>query len=770
VVASGMTESPLWSFAPGMDPYSAGKIQNKWPNLRFGYTHCGAIDGNVLEQLTGIYCLHLKTVPGLTTANSLSPPLSTVCKMLELEQCADLVDLDGLQKCDNIVIRGCPSISRVNMLTGIQRLHLFDCEQISSNDLLYQLDKIPNLVLSNAGNIRAVGQLGGGTVWMSKTVGNQVRRWNRASLILEGYPQLRELRGLGTVHTLTIRRCPAIIDVAPLRNVHTLVLEDCLRLRDISALSRCIDVTLNRMPRVDDVRALMQCRRVCLQECNAITDIRALANVHSVEISDCNRIGSLVLHGCFSVHIRNCAGLSDLQGLVRDDRARCTVSRLHIENCENVLDISPVNGAREVLLKDLHCVCNAADVLESCGYLNVINCPNVEECEIVGRNSTDPMHVCKQSSTSVSDSKDTRCTLHSTELVSDLFISTKERDSEDNEAETTDNDDSVEFSDMVNDNQADGAFKSALATPSEEETAEMPTTGPKRSWWEEIVRWGRISTPVVRGSSTCTSPKAPSSDMSQSTSKLQTPQSSDLDRLAPASRTLNMSTSQDMDKKMESASETMSDESNNKSTHVSNDGSISSPTLLATGPAAMPALSEFEQAQLALTAEKERQDLESLQAFTAFSKLGHDARRAKELSSAVAFFYKALSIARGVKGEQCEEVGNIYVNLGILYGQQRNHEKEMEYFQKALPVFLEVTGANSKMVAMTYNNLGIACRNAQEYTRSMMYFQKALKTYTKIFGSDHEETIRTRRNVDRLVRVATRHKSAAKLQELMPNS
>lgn len=102
-------------------------------------------------------------------------------------------------------------------------------------------------------------------------------------------------------------------------------------------------------------------------------------------------------------------------------------------------------------------------------------------------------------------------------------------------------------------------------------------------------------------------------------------------------------------------------------------------------------------------------------------------------------------------------MANIYVNLGILYGQQKDKKKEMDYFMKALPIFQTACGARHALVAMTLNNLGIASRNAQDYPRSMMYFNKALEIYRDIGGDDNEETIRTRRNIERLVKVAAKH-------------
>lgn len=115
-----------------------------------------------------------------------------------------------------------------------------------------------------------------------------------------------------------------------------------------------------------------------------------------------------------------------------------------------------------------------------------------------------------------------------------------------------------------------------------------------------------------------------------------------------------------------------------------------------------------------------------------------------------------LQIARDRSGEVSEEVASIYVNIGILYGQQKDKNKEMDYFTKALPIFQTVCGERHAMVAMTLNNLGIASRNAQEYPKSMMYFNKALEIYRDTGGEENPETIRTRRNIERLVKVASK--------------
>lgn len=179
------------------------------------------------------------------------------------------------------------------------------------------------LEIVSSGSIRAVGQLGGSAVKKVETVRGALRQWRRLSLVLENHSTLKELKGLGTVHTLTVRKCPSIIDAATLGNVHTLVLDSCEKLRDVSALSSCIDVTLANLQRVLDVRALASCTRVSLVSCQGVTDVSSLSGVTEVSLSKCHSVTSLALAGCRRVFVSACEGIQDLTGLVSASMDRC---------------------------------------------------------------------------------------------------------------------------------------------------------------------------------------------------------------------------------------------------------------------------------------------------------------------------------------------------------------------------------------------------------------------------------------------------------------
>lgn len=300
-----------------------------------------------------------------------------MCRNVEIHNCPALTDVNQFKGLVSVSLNGCTELVKVAELNQAHSVSIVDCPKIKANDVLYQLDDVARLQVRGSGKIRAVGQLGGSTVQKTETIRGGVRQWRRLSLVLEDHALLRELRGLGSVHTLTVRKCPAVLDATALRNVHTLVLDECNRLRDISALSSCVDVSLIRMPRIDDVRALASCKRVRIDGCKMLTDVSPLTAVSAVWISRCSGITDLKLNKCHLLSVEECDNLQNLEGLVNPKTGRCTIDELSLATCSALESVQYANGARTLTLSRLSCEGNADVDLEACARVSIVDCPNM---------------------------------------------------------------------------------------------------------------------------------------------------------------------------------------------------------------------------------------------------------------------------------------------------------------------------------------------------------------------------------------------------------
>lgn len=160
-IAKEMRRSAPMVIPRHIDAVTAGRWLTRWPALRFVYEHRGPASGLMVDELVGVHQLRVVGASDMHAVKHLAPRISTVCRSVLFERCDKLRDLAGLEMVDHVTLTACPGIDRVHMLNELQSLSITDCANVSTNDILYQLDDVPRLTLRNFPTIGAVGQLGG---------------------------------------------------------------------------------------------------------------------------------------------------------------------------------------------------------------------------------------------------------------------------------------------------------------------------------------------------------------------------------------------------------------------------------------------------------------------------------------------------------------------------------------------------------------------------------------------------------------------------------
>jgi hypothetical protein len=139
--------------------------------------------------------------------------------------------------------------------------------------------------------------------------------------------------------------------------------------------------------------------------------------------------------------------------------------------------------------------------------------------------------------------------------------------------------------------------------------------------------------------------------------------------------------------------------------------------------------------------------------------LGIASRDEQEYSTALVFFYKALTGYRVLAPAAFEgngkppfaiQMGNIYTNLGIVYGLLNIHQKELYFFAKGLKCYHSQSGLQHHTTAMSFNNLGLASKNRGDGEAAMTYFKTAHRIYCGLLGETHPLSVQTNYQIHKL--------------------
>ena len=183
-------------------------------------------------------------------------------------------------------------------------------------------------------------------------------------LVLSPCPKVRDVRGLGKVHKLSIGGSPrepnvtfggealcnvhdlelqncTIIDLSPFSNINTLYLSKCPTVTDVSALSNVSILYLADFPLVTDISALNTVKDLNIWFFPLITDISALSTVPKLRIGFCHGITDVsALHTVQDLTLVNLGNIADVSIL-------SSVPKLTIKVCVKITNWGSITHQEE---------------------------------------------------------------------------------------------------------------------------------------------------------------------------------------------------------------------------------------------------------------------------------------------------------------------------------------------------------------------------------------------------------------------------------------
>jgi len=125
---------------------------------------------------------------------------------------------------------------------------------------------------------------------------------------------------------------------------------------------------------------------------------------------------------------------------------------------------------------------------------------------------------------------------------------------------------------------------------------------------------------------------------------------------------------------------------------------------------------------------------------------------------------EAFQIYSKTKGEQCEEVAEVYYILGLAYSYTGDYEKAIDNTHKSLELRVQFQGENTQVVANTINNLGVMYSLIGDDEKALEYKKKTLEIREKILGKNHNETASALNNIGNTYNSMGKFKEALEYQ------
>jgi tetratricopeptide (TPR) repeat protein len=135
------------------------------------------------------------------------------------------------------------------------------------------------------------------------------------------------------------------------------------------------------------------------------------------------------------------------------------------------------------------------------------------------------------------------------------------------------------------------------------------------------------------------------------------------------------------------------------------------------------------------------------QAFELFTKIKNPEGQVKTLSNqgiilyekgnyagALEYFLQALKLNQTIKKNNSNALSNIYLNIGLINTQQRNHKEALAYYQKSYDVCVKNNDISG--TAHAYSNIGVAYNNLGENSKSLEFHIKSKKQFERL-GDKH---------------------------------
>ncbi len=138
----------------------------------------------------------------------------------------------------------------------------------------------------------------------------------------------------------------------------------------------------------------------------------------------------------------------------------------------------------------------------------------------------------------------------------------------------------------------------------------------------------------------------------------------------------------------------------------------------------------------------------------------------RDNDKAIFFYEKGLIIRLKTLEEEHPDVANSYYGAGVSYYRNKENNKAIEYLLKALEIRQNAFGEENLETADAYNVIGIIYLDKSAFEQSIEYLRKALMVRIKLLGNNNVNVASSYRNLSIVYSASGKYKEAlAALQE-----
>jgi tetratricopeptide (TPR) repeat protein len=121
--------------------------------------------------------------------------------------------------------------------------------------------------------------------------------------------------------------------------------------------------------------------------------------------------------------------------------------------------------------------------------------------------------------------------------------------------------------------------------------------------------------------------------------------------------------------------------------------------------------------------------------------------RNDEKQQSLGLFQKSLDIYLQVHGENHEDTGTTYNNMGVVLKHLERFDDAIRMYEKAASIRESTLGKDDPNCASTYNNLGSLYCKLLDLDKGLLQFRKALDIRRRAFGENHEDVAQSYSNI-----------------------
>lgn len=286
-------------------------------------------------------------------------------------------DFDKLGPLRSLVLSWIENITEVTALTAIQQVQLISCHLVTD---VSPLATVPSITVEECVSVTDLSPLGG--VGQTQVTINSARLTNTSAfghvhkLNVSNNFNVTCVKGLASIHTLDISRCPWFTDLSPLGNIHTLYIANCDRVTNVSVLTNVHTLDMSWCPKITSVSGLQNTYSLTLAGCDEVADLSPLVDIPKLNIGRLPKVTDISpVKNAYSLVMYQCNNVTDVSPLRN-------IHRLDIGGCKAITDISPLKNIHTLDISECQFITDVS-MLTNVQHLIVVHCLKLKDVSMM---------------------------------------------------------------------------------------------------------------------------------------------------------------------------------------------------------------------------------------------------------------------------------------------------------------------------------------------------------------------------------------------------